>query len=93
MSFILQPWQLFFVILASWVNRQQQEAIDYLCAENQVLKEKLIVRIAEENPSWGYDRIQGSLANLGQEVSDQCVGYILKEYGIETAPGRKRSAP
>ena len=41
MSFILQPWQLFFIILAGWVNRQQQEAIEYLRTENQVLKEKL----------------------------------------------------
>ncbi len=39
MSFILQPWQLFFMILAGWVNRKQQETIDYLRAENQVLKE------------------------------------------------------
>jgi hypothetical protein len=39
MSFILQPWQLFFMILAGWVNRKQQETIDYLRTENQVLKE------------------------------------------------------
>jgi len=29
MSFILQPWQLFFVILAGWVNREQPQVIDY----------------------------------------------------------------
>jgi len=29
MSFILQPWQVFFVILASWVNREQQKTIDF----------------------------------------------------------------
>ena len=39
-KFILQPWQLFVLILASWVNRQQQEAIEYLRTENAVLKEK-----------------------------------------------------
>src|ERR1035437_8047951 len=33
--------------------------------------EELIVRMAEENRSWGYDRIVGALANLGHEVSDQ----------------------
>src|SRR5262245_28398170 len=33
----------------------------------------LIVRMAEENRSWGYDRIVGALANLGFEVSDQTV--------------------
>ena len=29
MSFVLQPWQLFFAILAGWVNREQQKRIDY----------------------------------------------------------------
>ncbi len=41
MSFILQPWQLLVLILAGWINRQQQEVIEYLRTENQVLKEKL----------------------------------------------------
>ena len=40
MNFVLQPWQLFLVILAGWVNRQQAEVIEYLRTENQVLKEK-----------------------------------------------------
>lgn len=40
MSFLLQPWQLFFIIIDGWVNRQQQEVIEYLRTENQVLKEK-----------------------------------------------------
>ena len=41
MNFVLQPWQLFLVILAGWVNRQQAEVIEYLRTENKVLKEKL----------------------------------------------------
>ena len=39
MNFVLTPWQLCFAILAGLVNRQQQQAIDYLRSENQVLKE------------------------------------------------------
>jgi len=146
LNFILQPWQLLFLILAGWVNRQQQQVIDYLRTENQVLKEKLgkrrillfddqrrrlavkakvlgrkllaevgtlvtpdtllrwhrllvarkwdysqrrqhkpgrpqlaqeiqdlVVRLARENPSWGYDRIQGAMANLGHDLSDTSV--------------------
>ena len=41
MGFVLQPWHVFFMILAGWVNRQQHEIITYLRFENQLLKEKL----------------------------------------------------
>ncbi len=47
---------------------------------------KLVVRLAKENPCWGYDRIQGALANLGHDISDSTVANILKEHGIEPAP-------
>ena len=163
MSFVLQPWQLLLMILAGWVNQQQQQIIDYQRTEIDVLKEKLgkrriilnddqrrrlavkgkilgrkvlqqigtlftpdtilrwhreliarkwdysarrekkpgrppvcaavtqlVLQLARENPSWGYDRIQGALTNLGHQVSDQTVGNILKQHGIEPAPARKR---
>jgi hypothetical protein len=38
--------------------------------------ERLVVQMAKENPSWGYDRIVGALANLGFLLSDQTVGNI-----------------
>ena len=164
MDFILCPWQLYVLILAGWVNRQQQFAIDYLRTENQVLREKLgkkrillnddqrrrlavkgkilgrkmleevgtlftpdtilrwyrrlvakkwdyserrknkpgrprvrqiivdlVLRFARENPSWGFDRIQGSLANVGYHISDTTVGNILKAHGVEPAPDRQRA--
>jgi hypothetical protein len=34
--------------------------------------------MARENPSWGYDRIVGALANLGHRLSDQTVGNVLR---------------
>ncbi len=49
----------------------------------------LVVRMATENRDWGDRRIQGGLANLGQEVSRSTVANILKEHGIEPAPERK----
>src|SRR5215510_14490107 len=51
--------------------------------------EALIVRIAQENRAWGYNRIVGALANLGLTVSDQTVGNVLKRHGIPPAPERK----
>jgi putative transposase len=53
--------------------------------------EGLIVRMAKENRSWGYDRIVGALANLGYRVSDQTVGNVLRRHGIPPAPERKRT--
>ncbi|MFT5404493.1 MAG: putative transposase [Verrucomicrobiales bacterium] len=159
MRFIFHPWQLFFLILAGWVNRQQQEMIEFQNAQIRILMEKmgrkrilltdeqrrvlavkgkalgrkalfelttivtpdtilrwnrrlisakwdytdrrrnqpgrpaiadivanLVIRFAKENPTWGYDRIQGALSNLGHQISDTSVGNILKENGIEPAP-------
>ena len=53
--------------------------------------EQLIIRMASENRSWGYDRIAGALANLGHEVSDQTVGNVLRRHGLPPAPERKRT--
>ena len=51
--------------------------------------EDLVVRMARENRSWGYDRIVGALTNLGYRLSDQTVGNILKRHGVPPAPVRK----
>src|SRR2546422_7575161 len=51
--------------------------------------EALVVRMAQENRAWGYDRIVGALTNLGHSISDQTVGNILKRHGIAPAPERK----
>ncbi|MEQ8785146.1 MAG: hypothetical protein RIC55_02570 [Pirellulaceae bacterium] len=56
----------------------------------QVIVE-LILRFARENPSWGFDRIQGALANVGYRISDTTVGNVLKQHGIEPAPDRGRT--
>jgi putative transposase len=162
MKAVLQPWQLLLLILAGWINRHQQDVLEYLRAENQVLKEKLgkkrillsddqrrrlaikgkilgrkalqeiptiftpetilrwhrelvarkwdyserrqkpgrppvsqeiiklLLCMARENPTWGYDRLQGALANLGHKISDSTVANILREHGLEPAPERKR---
>jgi len=164
MKSFLQPWQLLLLILAGWINHRKQEVIEYLRAENRVLREKLgkkrilinddqrrslaikgkilgrklleqvativtpdtilrwhrelvaakwdfserrkkigrppasaevvdlALRMARENPGWGYDRIQGALANLGRLISNTWVGSILKAHGVDPAPDRKRQS-
>lgn len=160
MEFLLKPWHVAILTIASWMNREQQKVIDYLQVENAVLREKFgkkrillnddqrrrlavkgkelgrkqlselaiafspdtilrwhrelvarkwdysdrartvgrprirpvivdtIVRFARENRTWGYDRIQGALKNIGFYISDETVGNVLKEHGIEPAPSR-----
>jgi putative transposase len=53
--------------------------------------EALVVRLARENRSWGYDRIAGALAHLGYSISDQTVGNILKRHGIPPALNREKT--
>ena len=42
--------------------------------------------MAKENPSWGYDRMVGAMANLGYQLSDQTVGNILGRHDFPPAP-------
>jgi transposase InsO family protein len=53
--------------------------------------EDLVVQIAQENRSWGYDRIAGALVHLGYDISDQTVGNVLKRRGLPPAPARKKT--
>jgi putative transposase len=46
----------------------------------------LIVRMATENPAWGYSRIQGALRNLDHRVARSTVAKVLKDNGIPPAP-------
>ena len=150
------------LVLAGWVNRQQQDVIDYLREENRVLRaglrgkrlklsdddrrrlavkaqalgrealaqiasvatpatllrwyryliaakydgtknrspgrpptakdiRELIVRMARENPTWGYTRLRGALKNLGHELGRNTIKRLLVEHGIAPAPERGKS--
>ena len=48
----------------------------------------LVVRVASENPSWGYTRIRGNLALLGHQLGRTTIARILAENGIDPAPKR-----
>ena len=51
---------------------------------------ELVLRMARENPSWGYKRIEGSLSNVGYSICSSTVANILKHHGPEVAPQRTR---
>ena len=52
--------------------------------------ETLVVRMAQENRDWGYERIQGALSNLGHAVGRTTIADILRRHGIEPAPERQK---
>ena len=52
---------------------------------------RLVVRMAQENPTWGYTRIQGALKNLGHQVGRSTIARILKARGLPPVPERPTS--
>jgi putative transposase len=48
--------------------------------------QSLIVRLATENPRWGYQRIRGELLQLGCRVSASSIARVLRANGLQPAP-------
>jgi transposase InsO family protein len=67
-----------------WTYEGRRQGRPPLVAQTQ----RLILRLAAENPSWGYKRIQGELVTLGMPLSASSVWNVLHRHGIEPAPRR-----
>jgi transposase InsO family protein len=52
---------------------------------------RLVIRMATENPAWGYTRIQGALKNVGHQVGRSTIRRILKAAGLPPVPQRPTS--
>jgi putative transposase len=52
--------------------------------------EALVLHMAHDNPTWGYRRIQGALANLGHHVDKITVRNLLRRHHIDPAPKRRQ---
>jgi len=50
--------------------------------------EQLVLRMLQENPQWGSDRVVGALKNLGIRLTDTSIDNIRKRNGLEPAPLR-----
>src|SRR5215218_2921937 len=89
-------WSCFFVrpeTLLRWHRRLVAGAWTYphcrtgrppLDQETQ----QLIVQLAKENPTWGYQRIKGELQHLGVRVSATAIRATLRRHGLNPAPRR-----
>jgi transposase InsO family protein len=52
--------------------------------------EQLVIRMAAENPTWGYRRLQGALVNLGHTIDKLTVRNILRRHHMDPAPQRRK---
>lgn len=51
---------------------------------------QLILRLAKENPRWGYVRIQGELLKLGYAISPTAIRNLLRRYRVPASPHRSK---
>jgi hypothetical protein len=72
------------LVARSWTYPRRQPG----CAPVPQLIRALVLRVARENPTWGYRRIDGELVGLGHRVAASTVWKILKSAGIDPAPLR-----
>jgi putative transposase len=89
-------WSCFFVtpetllrwhrqlVKGAWTYPHRQTGRPPLDQEVQ----QLIVRLARENPRWGYQRIQGELLHLGVRLSATVIRTTLRRHGLDPAPRR-----
>ena len=71
-------------VVGHWTQPQRPPGRPSTSAELR----RLALRLAAENPTWGYRRIHGELAGLGHRLAASTVWQILKNAGIDPAPTR-----
>ena len=74
------------IVRRRWVGRSMRGKTGRPATRRNI--RALVLRLARENPGWGYRRIHGELAGLGVQVSASTVWEILKKAGIDPAPRR-----
>jgi putative transposase len=87
-SFLVQPATLLRwhreLVRRRWSYARRRRGRPPLAAEAR----QLVLRLAAENPSWGYKRIHGELVGLGLSLSASSVWNVLRRHEIEPAPRR-----
>ncbi len=81
--------------LLAWHRKLVARKWDYSARRKQLGRPRvmveiteLVLRLAKENPRWGYTRIRGALSNLGHTGARSTIANILREHGVEPAPQR-----
>jgi transposase len=74
------------IVRRRWAARSMRGKADRPATRRNI--RSLVLRLARENPEWGYRRIHGELAGLGVKIAASTVWEILKKAGIDPAPRR-----
>ncbi len=72
------------LVARKWTKRHRRPGRPPIDPETR----SLVLRLARENPRWGYQRIQGELLGLGIQVSATTIATILRAHGLGPAPRR-----
>ena len=91
-NFDVQVWVKFFSSLRPPTSRSTNDPTR-LQAHWEGHVAELVVRMAVDNPRWGYTRIRGALSNLGHTIARTTVKRILHDHGVDPAPERSRHMP
>ena len=75
------------LVAGAWTYPHRQTGRPPLDQDVQLL----IVRLAKENLTWGYQRIQGELLRVGVRVSATAIRTTLRRHGLDPAPRRASS--
>ena len=77
------------IVRRRWATRSRRGNTGRPATQRNI--KALVLRLARENPEWGYRRIHGELAGLGVKIAASTAWEILKNAGIDPAP--RRTAP
>jgi putative transposase len=72
------------LVARKWTFRTRRPGRRHVLADI----DRLIVRMATDNPTWGYTRIQGALKNVGHRVGRSTIARMLKRHGLPPVPRR-----
>jgi putative transposase len=84
-----KPMAMLLTMLAGWINRQQSEIIEYLMAENSILKEELLKATAKKRIILN-DKQRRKLAILGKKLGRRILGTVCASFSPDTVLGWHR---
>jgi putative transposase len=78
-----QPWAVLLAMMAGWLNRHQQQAIEYLKAENSILRDELL-KATDKKRIFLSDSQKRRLAILGRGLGRKLLGEICTVFSPAT---------